>query len=164
MLEPAESLTFLGFVLNSVNMTVKLTPGKIEHIKGKCCSLMRSKTIFIHDLPEVIGVSVSSFPGVLHGPLFYRCLEIDKTAALREHKGKFAATMQLSSSSLQELQWWLDNLGNVEFPTCVPNSKLDIILYTDASNMVAVMGTEKTGGRWNEVEATHHIDVLDYMD
>ena len=165
VLVPTQSLIFLGFILNSVNMTVKLTPGKIEHIKAKCGSLLRNKSCSIHDLAEVIGLMVSSFPGVLFGPLFYRNLEIEKTSALRVSKGNYFAPVELSSSSLEELQWWQDNLDDAVFPVCLPHSNIDITLYTDASNMGwgAVMGTEKTGGRWNEVEATHHINYLELM-
>ena len=119
----------------------------------------------IHDPAEVIGLFVSSFPGVLFGPLFYRHLENDKTTALTESKGNYSAYMTLFEESLQELQWWCDNIENVDYKICIPNSKIDITLYTDASNdgWGAVMGTSKTGGRWNEAEASHHINYLELM-
>ena len=119
----------------------------------------------IHDLAEVIGLLVSIFPGVLYGPLFYRHLENDKTTVLRESKGNYSAYMTLFEESLQELQWWCDNIENVDYKICVPNSKINITLYTDASNdgWGAVMGTSKTGGKWNEAEASHHINYLELM-
>ena len=83
VLRPVQTLVFLGFVLNSVSMTVCLPTEKIFRIKERCCRLVCSATMSIQELAEVIGLLVSSFPGVLYGPLFYRLLEHDKTMALR---------------------------------------------------------------------------------
>ena len=58
----------------------------------------------IQELSEVIGLLVSSFPGVLYGPLFYRHLEHDKTMALRQNKRNYQARIKLSQESLAELQ------------------------------------------------------------
>ena len=165
VLQPTQILIFLGFVLNAVNTTVSLTPEKIKRINDKCCELLSEVNMTIHDLAEVIGLLVSSFPGVLYGPLFYSHLENDKTTALKESKGNYSAYTTLSEESLQELQWWCDNIENVDYKICIPNSKIDITLYTDASNdgWGAVMGTLKTGGRWNEAEASHHINYLELI-
>ena len=70
VLQPTQILIFLGFVRNSVNMTVNLTPEKINRINDKCFELLSEVNMTIHDLAEVIGLLVSSFPGVLYGPLF----------------------------------------------------------------------------------------------
>lgn len=98
-------------------------------------------------------------------PFFYRHLENDKTTALRERKGNYADCMTLSEENLGELQWWCDIIENVDYQICVPNSKIDITLYTDASNdgWGEVTGASKTGGRWNEAEASHHINCLELM-
>ncbi|XP_022804977.1 uncharacterized protein LOC111342193 [Stylophora pistillata] len=45
----------------------------------------------IRDLAKVVGKLVAAFPGCLYGSLHYRCLESDKTAALKEAKGDFDA-------------------------------------------------------------------------
>ena len=76
-------LTFLGFVLNSVDMTVSLTREKIQRIKVECEKMLELTELPIWELASFIGLLVSSFPGVLYGPLFYRHLEIEKTTALR---------------------------------------------------------------------------------
>ena len=163
LFQPTQILIFLRFVLNLVNMTVSLTPEKVNQIKEKCFGLLSNVNMTIHDLEEVIGLLVSSFPGVLQGPLFYRHLENDKTTALRENKGNYYAHMKLSEESQRELQWWCDNIESVDYPICIPNSKIHVTLYTDALNdgWGAVMGTSKTGGRWKETEGPHHINCLE---
>ena len=154
VLKPVQCLVFLGFVLNSINMTVCLPTEEVLRIKERCSKLLSNASISIQELAEFIGLLVSSFPGVIHGPLFYRNLETDKTMALRQNKGNFQALVSLSQESLAELQWCCYNIDKAAYPICTPNSKIDVTLYTDASNngWGAVMGTEKTGGRWTEAE------------
>ena len=165
VLKPVQSLVFLGFVLNSINMTVRLTAEKVLRIKDKCSKLLRCTTVSVQNLAEVIGLLVSSFPGVIHGPLFYRNLENDKTDALRQNKGNYEADIRLSQESVAELQWWCDNIDQADYPICTPNSKADITLYTDASNKGwgVVMGAKTTGGRWTEAESENHINYLELM-
>ena len=73
--------------------------------------------------------------------------------------------MKLSQGSLEELQWWCDNIEQADYPLCTPNAKIEITLYTDASNKGwgAVMGAEKIGGRWSEAESKNHINCLELM-
>ena len=165
VLKPVQCLVFLGFVLNSINMTVCLPTEKVLRIKERCSKLLSNASISIQELAEVIGLLVSSFPGVIHGPLFYRNLETDKTMALRQNKGNFQALVSLSQESLAELQWWCYNIDKAAYPICTPNSKIDVTLYTDASNnrWGAVMGTEKTGSRWTEAKSNNHINCLELM-
>ena len=78
VLKPVQVLIFLGFVLDSVNMTVSLTQEKIQGIKEKCNKMMTLTELPIWELASFIGLLVSSLPGVLYGPLFYRHLEMEK--------------------------------------------------------------------------------------
>lgn len=68
-------------------MTVLLPTEKVFRTKRRCSRFVCSATMSIQELAEVIGLLVSSFPGELYGPLFYRHLEHDKTKALRQNKG-----------------------------------------------------------------------------
>ena len=79
--ESRQIITFLGFVLNSVAMTVALTPGKASKLVTKAKQILGKQSPSIREVSELIGLMVSSFSGVLHGSLFYRQLEVDKTMA-----------------------------------------------------------------------------------
>lgn len=165
VLKPVQSLTFLGFVLDSVNMTVTLTQEKILRVKDNCHKVKGLIELPIQELARLIGLLVSSFPGVIYGPLFYRSLENDKTNALRLNKGNYQAQMRLSHESLREIQWWYDNIEIVNYPICLPNSKIDMTIYTDASKKGwgAVKNKEKIGGRWSDDEAKNHINHLELL-
>ena len=68
VLIPSQVLTSLGFVLNSVTMTVQLTDSRKQKLKNACLNLVNEETCTVQNAAEVIGLLVSSFPGVEHGP------------------------------------------------------------------------------------------------
>ena len=74
---PAQTLTFLGFRLDSLSMTVSPTGEKILKTVEACKRLQNMTKPLISEVAEVIGLIVSNFPGVQFGPLHYRFLERD---------------------------------------------------------------------------------------
>ena len=67
VLKPVQLLNiFLGFVLDSVNMTVTLTQEKIQRIRESCKKMMELIELSIQKLANFIGLLMSSFPGVLY--------------------------------------------------------------------------------------------------
>ena len=102
---PSQKLTFLGFVLDAIAMTVTLTEEKLQRILSVCASLLKTQMPTIRQVAEVIGILVSNFPGAQYGPLHYCHLERDKYLALVANKGDYGGEMQLSPPALAELQW-----------------------------------------------------------
>ena len=131
VLVPSQVLTFLGFVLNSVKMTVQLTKSRKQKLETACLNLVNKETCTIQSVTKEIGVIVSSFPGVEHGPLQYRSLERDKSLALRENKGNLGFSMILSPSSRAELNWWISNVDSSHKRISYGEPELHI--QTDAS-------------------------------
>ena len=84
---PTQTLTFFGFRLDSLSMTVSSTREKIIKTVEACQRLQIMTKPRTSEVAEVIGLLVSNFPGVQFGPLHYRFLERDKTHALIIHKG-----------------------------------------------------------------------------
>ena len=58
-------------------MTVRLTREKAQSIKLDCEHFLQKSemTLTIREVAQIVGKLVSSFPAVLHGPLYYRNLE-----------------------------------------------------------------------------------------
>ena len=160
---PSKELITLGFILNSATMTVRLTKEKKESLKANCQQLLQGEQFPIRQVARTIGKIVASFPGVLHGPLYYRNLETDKIAALKYHKGNFDGLMQLSSAAKAELQWWVKNTDRAYKP--ISHGKHDLLITTDASNLGwgAVCNGVKTGGHWTAIEALQHINYLEMV-
>ena len=107
---PSQSLVILGFVLNSHKLTIKLTAEKATKLKQTCQALLRAKFPTIREVARVVGKLVSSFPGVMHAPLYYRMLGRDTTLALKQSKGNFDSVMTLSQPARSEYTWWMNNI------------------------------------------------------
>ena len=69
---PTQTLVFLGFLLNSINMTVSLTSEKAKKLKSAVSCLLSCETPSIREVAQVLGLIISSFPGVMYGPLHFR--------------------------------------------------------------------------------------------
>ena len=127
----SQSLVTLGFLINSTDMTVRLTPEKKEKYVAICEWILKRKNPTIRELAQVLGKLVSSFDGVMYGPLYYRKLEAGKTKALKLNDGNYDAHLTMTENMKQELRWWIKTLPN-SFNYIVRN-KCDIVLESDAT-------------------------------
>ena len=160
---PTQQLTFLGFVLDSIGTTVTPTEAKIQKIKSSCDTLLKTPMPTIKQVAEVIGILVSNFPGAQYGPLHYRNVERDKYLALVFNKGNYEGKIQLSPMALQEIRWWLNNA--ITLHRDIQHPRPSVTIQSDASKLGwgAVLGAQKTGGRWTPLETESHINVLELL-
>ena len=86
MLVPSKELEFLGSLLNSVSMTIRLPPGKAATVQQACENLLNQDNLTIREVARVIGLIASSFPEVQFGELHYRYLKHNKIEALQADK------------------------------------------------------------------------------
>ena len=133
VLVPVQMITFLGFILDSIQMLARPTLEKAQKLKTTCEKLLTKPEVTVQELDEAIGTIVSNFPEVEFGPLFYRGLERDKNCALKQSKGNFSSKLQLSSAAIAELNWWCENIESVT--NHVTHGNPDIIITTDASTL-----------------------------
>ena len=158
--KPQQQLPVLGFILNSIDMTVRLTEEKAKNIKAACIKLRNCNSSTIQDAAETVGLLVSSCLGMEMGPLFYWNLEMDKAKALRDNQYWFEATMTVSSEVKLDLSWWIDNVTRTK--RCIYHGQPDMQLWSDASNRlwdgVQNCGSETAGGRWADSEQEDHIN------
>ena len=124
-MQPVQCLTGLGFMLDSINMIIILTPEKKEKVKSICTKIAKQSDVKVVDL-IVIGILVSSLPGVQFGSLYYRQLEIEKNLALKARSGNFQALLSLSPKKLSELTWWINNVDKAFNPISHGNPEVEI--------------------------------------
>ncbi|WAR04948.1 POL5-like protein [Mya arenaria] len=72
---PSRQITFVGFILCSETMTVRLTTDKMIEIKTLCIQMVNSKFVTIRKFAKLIGMMVASEPGIQHAMLYYKPLE-----------------------------------------------------------------------------------------
>ena len=160
---PTKKLVFLGFILDSVSMLVYLFPEKVLKLKQAATNLFNCKNPTVREVAKVLGLKVSSFPGVAYGPLHFRYLEQDKTTALKTSKWNFDAKMCLSSQAREELEWWIDSVESASTP--ITRGDVDITITSDASKRGwgAATSDSSTGGLWTAEEAKEHIHFLQML-
>ena len=153
----------LGFLLNSDNMTVCPTQDKKDSIVLLCQGLLARETVRIRAVAQVLGKMVSLFPGEIYGPLHYRQIDCEKTAALRASRGNFDCHMSLSAKAHDELKWWIFSVNKAHRPLIKPPYSL--IITTDASSngWGAECNGTSTGGLWTVFERSHHINYLEML-
>ena len=84
VLEPTQSIEFLGFVIVLVKMTASLNPEKTN-------AILKKKSNILKPILKLIGSLTSVFPAVPLGKLHYSYLEKIKSNAFRLNRGNFNA-------------------------------------------------------------------------
>ena len=164
---PVHEITFLGYVLNTENMTIRLPDDKVVHIIDSCSGLLQKPWIKLRELAQVIGLMNAYCNGVEHGKLHYRTLEKLKSAGLRTHRGKFDGEVELNDECKSDCQWWIENAKSNVKKIC--HGSPDIVIFTDASSgglakkggWGAKIGPRSAKGRWSDAESYQHINVLE---
>lgn len=172
---PTQQIEFLGFLLDSTNMTVSLIDRKKEKIKTFCCKMLSQNQVVIRELAQLIGNLVAAEQAVELAPLHYKSLEIERNRALTKARGDYETRITLSNSARSDLQWWVDHIDNVS--KSIITKSPSIFLTSDASNLgwggSLVQGNEKecksknkrnsTGGRWSPTESELHINEQELL-
>ena len=158
---PTNEIKFLGFILNSKDMTITLPLDKKQKILNLCKHYLLYSCPKIRDIASLIGLLISSLPAVQYGALFCRYLEMCKISALKRSRGNFDNKMSLDDNSKLELRWWIDNVM-CSFKV-IRIRPYTFCITTDASlrGWGCAYLNETSGGRWSAEEAYNHINVLE---
>ncbi len=122
---------FLGFLIDSVALSLQLPGEKWRKIRKQCQKLLNLGEVSIRELSKFLGLLTSSFQAVFPAPLHYRQLDRLKNHSLNTLQS-YDATIPLDSLEKEELVWWRDHLqawnGKALF-----QSSVDLVIETDAS-------------------------------
>ncbi|XP_071137063.1 uncharacterized protein [Mytilus edulis] len=111
VMEPSQTMEFLGYTVNSKLLTLSLPKEKVEKIKNSSKLMLEHKKVSARDLAQLIGQLTATNQAVLPGPLHYRSLQILKTKALHLG-GHYDHQIQLNEEVQNELHWWVTKLGS----------------------------------------------------
>ena len=162
---PSQSIVFLGFILDSVNMTITLTMEKKDRISSKADYLLNSKSISNREVASFVGNLTAAFVAVPYGRIYYRNIEASKTASLKVNAYNFDSPCCLSEEAKREILWWKKHIyPSFSYIKCTP--EVDLIIHTDASLEgwgAHMEGLPDANGRWNGNEKSLHINCLELM-
>ena len=161
---PQRRIEFLGFVVDTVQMTLSLPPEKIAKLQKECRHASNQGRQTTRQLAHLIGMMTSCIPAVLPAPLHYRALQRLRLEALGPSRVDYDHAIPLSAQALQDLEWWITQLPLNASQPILPVPPV-MSLETDASMIGwgAVCRNTKiaTGGPWSKGESTAHINWLE---
>jgi len=138
-LTPLHEVTYLGFLLNSRSMTVKVPTAKARAIEKQIKKTLRNHwrgTLKVRHLATTIGQLLALKPVYPQARLYLRRLQIRQTQALRGSSWRLDPYMTLDLQCITELQWWLDRLRcSRRQPLRPPITHTLTVLATDASRI-----------------------------
>ena len=164
LLEPKKIIEFLGFLVDSNAMELKLPGDKLKSIRGEAKRILTSEYTTALELSRMLGKMNATTKAIEIAPLFYRQLQAELQLTLNRFQQDYSTQLQLSCRAKEELQWWHTHFTNWNGRSLIAK-KLNVSLETDASRMgwgVVCQGT-RTGGplvRGRE-EASHKLSRVD---
>lgn len=104
-LQPTQEIEFLGFMINSQTMELKLPGEKLKKIRAEARKMIDQPQVFAFALSRLLGKMNAATQAVAMAPLFYRHL----LSCLREALGEsqdYRSMTQLTPEAQEELLWW----------------------------------------------------------
>lgn len=162
-LSPSQSCKFLGFILNSKDMSVSLPEKKKEELSLLVSNLLRNRSCKIAFLSKIIGKLVAACPASAYGFRHTKALERQKVMALKLSLGDYSSVTSLSSDALLDLRWWQENLPTMK--KVVRRECFDLIISSDASSegWGASTKNQTIHGIWSNREKRFHINYLELL-
>jgi len=96
-LNPELTCKYLGFVINSVRMTIELPQQKKVNLIDQICKMQKKQCCSIREFAQLIGTLIASCSGVEYSMIHIRSLEVEKLYALRNNDENFDKKMRIPS-------------------------------------------------------------------
>lgn len=162
-LQPQQCCKYLGFMYNSIEMTIALPSDKRNSILQLIQKFYRLPTCTIREFAHLIGVLTSACPAVRYGWVYTKQIERQKYLALGVNNDNYDAKFKPNVDILPDLKWWINNVITTSNSITPPN--FDIEIYTDASRTGwgAFCNNSRTGGGWTDSELEFHINYLELL-
>lgn len=104
---PCQRIHFLGFLIDSVAMTLSLPEEKLSRIEQDCREAMSQSQITVRDLARMIGRMTAATQAILPAPLHFRALQFLKNEVFQRHQS-FEAMTHLNEEAEKDLTWWME--------------------------------------------------------
>ena len=104
ILHPCQKIEFLGMEIDSIKMTLSLTPEKVQKVVKTCQNLLRSHSTTLLELTRVLGLLSSTIQAVEPAKIQLRFLQQQQIVCLRKNLN-YQSVITLNTKSRTELTW-----------------------------------------------------------
>jgi hypothetical protein len=164
--EPTQVITYLGFILDSRDMSIRLPTAKEEKIRTALRQALHDAENNvpweIRRAAQLIGWLLAALPACKYGQGHFRSLENAKKWALVEASYDYdAEQVSWSPAQCKDLRWWLERPSPIA--RCFETQPFSAEFTTDASleGWGVVFGEQYYYGAWEQQEEP--IDELELM-
>ena len=160
---PSHKLLHLGYLWDSLKITIILPEEKLAKIRLLSKKLLNEKLISLRKLSSLLGLMVSSSNAFKFAPIHYRKFQFDFLKALK-YSEQWDDQWSLSSEAKQDLLWWSNANVDSSDSVCMNEIDFDITLFTDSS--LKGWGAYLSNGLffsgfWSPEESLMHINFLE---
>ena len=96
----------LGFLWDTLRMTITLPKDKTTRVEAWAKKLLAIKKTTQEDLESFVGTLISTTPAVWKAPLHYRALQRLLNFSLKRGRNKIKSVWISHPSIVRELEWW----------------------------------------------------------
>ena len=161
--DPAQILEFLGLIVDTVSMELRLPLDKLKKIRAESRKLAREQITSARSLARLLQKMYATTPVIPPAPLFCRHLQMSLTRALEESSQSYETTVTFSPEGREELTWWDNHMSRWNGKSLV-KTEIDTVIDSDASLMGwgATSSQQRTGGPCSAEESkmNHHSQEL----
>ena len=163
VLKPCQRITYLGFIVDSLSMTIVLPDEKLQNIRRDCSDALSQQSLSVRSLARIIGRMSAATQAILPAPLYYRSLQQLKNMAFRSDQS-FETQVDLNPEAQEELRWWIEEISQWN-GRAIQMSPPNLTIESDASLLGwgALAEGAATGGLWSPQERHLHINVLELI-
>ena len=166
ILNLTHEIEFLGFILNSIKMTISLSDRKERSVRQAIGDLLKQVEPSIREVSKVIGKILATMPANRFARRFTTRAMLLRDQALRDNNEDYDSPMFITEQVRQDLEDQKVALTGISCP--IFESTPDVELFSDASKQgwgvfAPFRGDHlhRFGGRWSEEDAEKHINTLE---
>ena len=159
---PSQQVSMLGFELDSITITIKISKEKENNII-ELIKLTLTSERSIRQVAKLIGKLISIMRVLLRGKQHYRSLEHDKLNRLHSTKLNWDSPCKLNINSQTDLLWWLHNIPGAVCSLRTTNP--DCLMRTDSSDYAwgGHLGTITAQGNFSPAEKASSINTKETL-
>ena len=134
VVDPTQRMDHLGFLINTISMTLHLLGHKAKKIIKMGMALLAAPggVVSIRQVAQFVGTCIAACPVLEYGPFHTKELEMGKTRALQQNGWNFDGNMSLTPYECQDIVWWTQHVTGAFISITPP--PIDLDLYSDASD------------------------------
>ena len=164
VLEPAQTMEFLGLTVDTVTMELRLPLEKMKKIRAESRAMARAEQVSARALARLVGKMNATSQVIPPAPLFFCHLQMALSDTLNRNLQSYEAQVPMSQNCKEKLMWWDNHMAKWNGKSLL-SKEVDMTIDSDASliGWGAVCLNQRTGGPWSQAECKMHINCLELL-